>query len=56
MTPLSDVDLAALVAASANMLGLQLDGQALEAVRDAMRGVVSEAEVVLDYPEMPAAA
>ena len=55
MTPLSDAELAAFVATSAAMLGLQLDDQALAAVLDAMRGVVSQAALILEYPEPPAA-
>jgi hypothetical protein len=55
MTPLSDAELAAFVATSADMLGFQLDDQALAAVLDAMRGVISQAALVLDYPKAPAA-
>jgi hypothetical protein len=55
MTPLSDAELAAFVAASAAMLGLQLDDQAQAAVRDAFRGVIGQAALVLDYPKPPAA-
>jgi hypothetical protein len=55
MTTLSDADLAAFVATSAAILGLQLDDQAQAAVLDAMRGLLSQAALVLDYPK-PAAA
>ena len=55
MTTLSDADLAALVTISAAILGLQLDDQAHAAVLDAMRGVMSQAALVLDYPKPPAA-
>jgi hypothetical protein len=55
MTTLPDADLAAFVGASAAMLGLQLDDQAQAAVLNAMRGVLSQAALVLDYPGPPAA-
>ncbi len=58
MTTLSDDDLAAFVATSAVILDLQLDDQA-QAVFDAMRGLMQQAALVLDYPKplaaMPAA-
>jgi hypothetical protein len=49
MTNLSDSELSAFVATSAILLGLQLDDQALGAVPDAMRGVINQATLVLDY-------
>jgi hypothetical protein len=55
MTTLSDADLAAFVATSAAILGLQLDDQAQAAVLDAMRGLMKQAALVLDYPKPPAA-
>jgi hypothetical protein len=55
MTILSDSDLAAFVATSATLLGLQLDDHAFAAVLDAMRGVINQAALVLDYSEPPAA-
>ena len=54
MTTLSDADLAAFVATSATILGLQLDDQAQAAVLDAMRGLMKQAALVLDYPGPPA--
>ena len=50
MTEPSDDDLAAFVAASAVMLALQLDDEALTAVCDAMRGVMKQAVLVLNHP------
>jgi hypothetical protein len=55
MTTLSDADLAAFVATSAAILGLQLDDQAQAAVLDAMRGLMKQAALVLDYPKPPTA-
>jgi hypothetical protein len=55
MTTLPDADLAAFVATSAAILGLQLDDQAQAAVLDAMRGLMKQAALVLDYPKPPAA-
>jgi len=55
MTTLSDADLAAFVATSAAILGLQLDDQAQAAVLDAMRGLMKQAALVLDYRKPPAA-
>lgn len=54
MKTLSDADLAVFVAASAAILGLQLDDQAQAAVIDAMRGLIKQAALVLDYPKPPA--
>ena len=55
MTALSDADLAAFVATSATLLGLLLCDEAQVAVLDAMRGVMTQAALVLDYPQPPAA-
>jgi hypothetical protein len=54
MTTPSDADLAAFVAISAITLDLQLDDQAQAAVLDAMRGLMKQAALVLDYPKPPA--
>jgi hypothetical protein len=51
MTTLSDVDLAAFVATSAAILGLQLDDQAQASVLDAMRGLMGQAALVLGHPK-----
>jgi hypothetical protein len=53
MTTPSDVDLAAFVATSAAILGLQLDDQAQASVLDAMRGLMGQAALVLDHPKPP---
>ena len=50
MSELSDKDLAGFVGASAAILGLPLDDQALAAVTDVMRGLLKQAEIVLDAP------
>ncbi len=50
----SDVALAEFVSTSADILGLQLDEQALATVRDTLRGVLIQAALVLEHPE-PAA-
>jgi hypothetical protein len=55
MTKLSDADLAAFVVISAVILDLQLDDQAQAAVLDAMRGLMGQAALVLDYPKPPTA-
>jgi hypothetical protein len=49
MTKLSDSDLADFIAASATVLGLQLDDSARAAVLDALQGVMRQAALVLDY-------
>jgi hypothetical protein len=56
-TPLEselETELEAFIATSAAMLGLQLDDRARAAVLDAMRGVMNQAALVLDYPDPPA--
>lgn len=54
MTALSDEALAEFVAASAAILGLQLDDEALTTVRDTMRGVLKQASLVLEDSQPPA--
>jgi hypothetical protein len=54
MTVPSDDALAAFVAASATILDLQLDDEALATVRDTMRGVLKQASLVLADPQPPA--
>jgi hypothetical protein len=54
VTTLSDEGLAEFVAASAAILGLQLDDEALATVRDTMRGVLRQASLVLESPQPPA--
>lgn len=49
MTVVTDDDLAAFVTISAAILGLQLSDDALAAVHEAMRGVMMQAALVLDY-------
>lgn len=49
MTEPSDENLVSFVAASAGMLELQLDNEALAAVCDAMRGVMKQAALVLNH-------
>lgn len=55
MTGMSEADLADFVATSAAMLGLQLDEQGLEAARDAMRSMLVQVALVLDYDPVRAA-
>jgi hypothetical protein len=55
MTTPSDADLAAFVATSSATLGLKLDDQAQAAVLEAMRGLMTQAALVLDYPKSPTA-
>jgi hypothetical protein len=55
MMAASDAELAAFVGTSAAILGLQLDDEAQAAVLNAMRGLLSQVALVLDYPESPAA-
>lgn len=53
MTDLPDDALAGFVAASAAILGLQLDEETLATVRDTMRGVLKQASLVLEDPQPP---
>lgn len=55
MTDLPDDALAGFVAASAAILGLQLDEETLATVRDTMRGVLKQASLVLEDPQPPSA-
>jgi hypothetical protein len=50
----SDAALAQFVASSAVILGLQLDDQELAAAREAMRGLLNQAALVLDDSQPPA--
>lgn len=56
MTALSDEALMEFVAASAVILGLPLDDESLATVRDAMRGVLKQAALVLEDSRPPAGA
>ncbi len=50
----TDAEVAAFVATSAAILGLQLDDEALAEVRDAMRVVINQVAPVLAYSREPA--
>lgn len=53
MIVLSEAALADFVAASAAILGVELDDAALAAVREAMRGVLKQASLVLEESQPP---
>ena len=49
MTMMSEAELADFVTASATMLGLPLDEDGFEAVRDIVRSMQAQVALVLDY-------